>query len=197
MSADTAALLPCPFCGATDAVRLDDGDSWDFLPDGEPVTWAVVCDYNRGGCGGSGGFRDSQKDAIAAWNQAADRLSALEEENGRLKEVLGTTVDALESAMSMMEPYYSQSGARRELDEIAEAARLLLPYSHTYEAVVPPCPECGKQFHHRDASNALNMHLCNTHQWSLARRKKLFADIAPRTVEYKTKAEFLAAGGDQ
>lgn len=86
MSADTAALLACPFCGSTDAVRLDDGDSWDFLPDGEPLTWAVVCDYNRGGCGGSGGFRDSQKDAIAAWNQAADRLAALEAELASARE---------------------------------------------------------------------------------------------------------------
>lgn len=67
-------LLPCPFCGRTDFVHVADfeGDcsNCGFGKWGK----TVVCDaggvsYKERGCGANIGYRDSEEEAIVAWNQ--------------------------------------------------------------------------------------------------------------------------------
>lgn len=71
----TQELLPCPFCGQADFVRIiDDGVS--------PIR--VVC-YNRHGykgCGAAGRATGMRNSAITAWNtraETSDLRAALEE----------------------------------------------------------------------------------------------------------------------
>ena len=61
-------LKPCPFCGKKDTLII----TYDFS--NHKTSRQVVCDWNRGGCGGSSGWReccddnDRTKEAIEAWN---------------------------------------------------------------------------------------------------------------------------------
>lgn len=72
----------CPFCGKGNALKLMtaqelaqqdsdyDGEFWEHSE-----SWAVFCDASRphgaGGCGGSGGFFPTMRDAVEAWNRRA------------------------------------------------------------------------------------------------------------------------------
>lgn len=59
-------LKPCPFCGKSIAVAWCNKDWLDF----EKIeTYAVSCDMNEGGCGGSSGFYETKEEAIEAWNR--------------------------------------------------------------------------------------------------------------------------------
>lgn len=66
-------LKPCPFCGKTEIIVLDANDISEADPDDnrwEPdPCYAVVCDYNNGGCGATSGYRESIGQAADAWNQ--------------------------------------------------------------------------------------------------------------------------------
>lgn len=57
-------LKPCPFCNG---IKLDiiDGECEGFGGIGK----AVVCNYNQGGCGATGGFRPTEEEAIEVWNR--------------------------------------------------------------------------------------------------------------------------------
>ena len=55
-------LKPCPFCGEEGSVYM--------LKEGKD--YAVVCDYNWGGCGACGGYRETPKDAAEAWNKRVE-----------------------------------------------------------------------------------------------------------------------------
>lgn len=66
-------LKPCPFCGNTKIVVLDANsisefcegdDQWEENP-----SFAVVCDFNDGGCGATGGYRLNEEGAAGAWNR--------------------------------------------------------------------------------------------------------------------------------
>ena len=73
-----AALMPCPFCGATELLQTDrmvqeyseaaaESLAHDGL-DGEPEDeWFVVC----GDCGAMGPTKPSAEAAQAAWNRRA------------------------------------------------------------------------------------------------------------------------------
>ena len=69
-------LLPCPFCKEPKPLRLVrarevrgcDGDC--FCCSGISGI-AVICSALLNGCGGSGGFKRTEEDAIAAWNRRA------------------------------------------------------------------------------------------------------------------------------
>ena len=66
MWVDGMPLRKCPFCGAevakivifpVDGVRL------------YTARYGIVCDYERGGCGGAGGIYKTPQEAVAMWNQ--------------------------------------------------------------------------------------------------------------------------------
>lgn len=55
-------LNPCPFCGSETALVLEMGEA-------PPEDWYnVTCDFNRGGCGGSSGYRHGRENAVDQWN---------------------------------------------------------------------------------------------------------------------------------
>ena len=70
-------LKPCPFCGGTKLfvgtlaeIEMQDEDHEDYAFNKQ--YYAVVCDYNEGGCGAStGGANRSADEAIEAWNRRA------------------------------------------------------------------------------------------------------------------------------
>lgn len=69
----TDKLLPCPFCGETGPVGVFNENQLNYVSKSdknykENPYYAVVCDITVCGCGGSGGFRRSPKEAILAWN---------------------------------------------------------------------------------------------------------------------------------
>ncbi len=58
-------LKQCPFCGKSAPIVC-------LSREKEPNTgwqYQVVCDYNFGGCGSSGGFDQDPKKAVAIWNR--------------------------------------------------------------------------------------------------------------------------------
>ena len=72
-------LKPCPFCGKTESLELWDGcskDDHEFDAKGNESTFAkagytvcVVCSFNHGGCGASGGFHLTVDGAMNQWNK--------------------------------------------------------------------------------------------------------------------------------
>jgi len=70
MRVDGMPLRECPFCGKCVAgIRI-------FTPDGRKLfthRYGVVCDYDRGGCGGAGGIYKTPQEAVAMWNQRKRR----------------------------------------------------------------------------------------------------------------------------
>ena len=84
-------LKPCPLCGKSGAVWADaqdleacenfEGEDCPSLEtkqvhlgdDAKGCPYVIiVCDFNKGGCGASSGFRKSVQEAIEAWNRRAD-----------------------------------------------------------------------------------------------------------------------------
>lgn len=70
-----ATLKPCPFCGGSDFLRVDD---YQFPPDDEGPAWKwgyhVVCsaagfDNQERGCGSSSAWGETPAEAIEAWNR--------------------------------------------------------------------------------------------------------------------------------
>lgn len=66
-------LPPCPFCGKTstlgvysdiDMMGSDEYEQEDVVSD---LSYCVNCDFNKGGCGATGGFRGSKVEAVAVW----------------------------------------------------------------------------------------------------------------------------------
>ena len=55
-------LLSCPHCGKSNIV-LDEDENTNMK--------SFVCDFNNGGCGASGGYRETKEEAIEAWNRRA------------------------------------------------------------------------------------------------------------------------------
>jgi hypothetical protein len=73
-------LLPCPFCKKSGALKLTRAselfaDEDEEVPYMHSETYAVICDASSpngpGGCGGQGGFKDTEQAAIEAWNRRA------------------------------------------------------------------------------------------------------------------------------
>ena len=57
------ARKACPFCGKTDTLE------YDYSEVGEKV--CVVCNVNKGGCGGASGYYDTEAKALGKWNSRA------------------------------------------------------------------------------------------------------------------------------
>lgn len=67
-------LKPCPICGKSVAriVSCYENSCKEADADCKEcpcATVAVCCDYNKGGCGATGGYRGTEIEAIVAWNR--------------------------------------------------------------------------------------------------------------------------------
>jgi hypothetical protein len=65
-------IKKCPFCGKDDTPQLYlsseiNSDAPAREPDADDW-FAVCCDFNVGGCGGTGGYRPTKAEAVKAWN---------------------------------------------------------------------------------------------------------------------------------
>lgn len=63
-------LLPCPFCGKLETVRMI------YIPaEKHELVYHVVCDTVNGGCGASTGWnQETPEDAVNEWNTRASGL---------------------------------------------------------------------------------------------------------------------------
>lgn len=59
-------LTLCPFCGNKDVTMMKRNGK-----DGFRDRFYVLCDYNDGGCGASGGWYHSESEAAEMWNKRA------------------------------------------------------------------------------------------------------------------------------
>lgn len=64
-------LKPCPHCGDTN-IRITTckelADCENYIECNESGYSVAVCDFNKSGCGATGGYRRTREKAIAAWN---------------------------------------------------------------------------------------------------------------------------------
>lgn len=58
-----AELKTCPFCSGEPTIIVRRGK------DGWRDRYAVLCDYEHGGCGAESGWYHYESEAIAAWNR--------------------------------------------------------------------------------------------------------------------------------
>lgn len=62
---DVSHLQRCPHCGKQEVLEIvcdDETEDCSYF-------YSIVCNLNKGGCGASGGYRDSKKEAIETWNK--------------------------------------------------------------------------------------------------------------------------------
>jgi Lar family restriction alleviation protein len=63
-------LKPCPHCGKLDTVWVGNRNKISGTKsDGQRI--AVNCNRQIGGCGATGGYFDTEKEAVEAWNRRA------------------------------------------------------------------------------------------------------------------------------
>lgn len=60
-------LLPCPFCGHKAMLNIHEADVKPFMYFTD--RYAILCDYNDGGCGAEGAHRKDKDEAIELWNR--------------------------------------------------------------------------------------------------------------------------------
>ena len=63
-------LKPCPFCRKSDSVAVYSAAEISKDPN-ELECYAVCCDIEKGGCGATGGYKDTPEEASENWNQRA------------------------------------------------------------------------------------------------------------------------------
>ena len=81
MKINKIELKPCPHCGKNVAevtnvkdieecgkFESTDCPCFSFEPDPDCYMKTVVCCVNKGGCGASSGWKESEEEAIKAWN---------------------------------------------------------------------------------------------------------------------------------
>ncbi len=96
-------LKPCPHCGMQSSLQLVTSDDLQHEDECDCRSdcggyFAVICSAEKydgigpGGCGGHGGFYETEELAIAAWNNRAPdpQVAQLQEQVRVLREALGT-----------------------------------------------------------------------------------------------------------
>ena len=56
-----STLRKCPFCGNKNLIIIDNDEAYP--------NYSVCCDYLKGGCGSTSGFRETKEEAIELWNK--------------------------------------------------------------------------------------------------------------------------------
>lgn len=56
-----STLRRCPFCGNKNLTIIDNDEAY--------TNYSVCCDYLKGGCGSTSGFRETKEEAIELWNK--------------------------------------------------------------------------------------------------------------------------------
>jgi len=67
-------FLCCPFCGLNDSVNIYTGAEVDESSGREPAkeeSYVVICSTWDGGCGATGGYGLTKKQALKKWNTRA------------------------------------------------------------------------------------------------------------------------------
>jgi hypothetical protein len=72
-------LLPCPFCGKIETIRIQSSSEYEDECWGEVLDndeqYHIVCNATKpigpGGCGASTGFFNSEEKAIDSWNTSS------------------------------------------------------------------------------------------------------------------------------
>lgn len=65
---------PCPFCGGQ-SIDLDSCKGLEECENFEECSsqyHAIVCNWNKGGCGASSGYYPTVEEAIDAWNRRTE-----------------------------------------------------------------------------------------------------------------------------
>ena len=87
VSDSTQLLAPCPFCGKELATFLSSNEITDCDECGNDRSYTVVCDSQKGGCGGSSGYDTDKGRAVNNWNMRANvELSGGLEMHGTLND---------------------------------------------------------------------------------------------------------------
>jgi hypothetical protein len=64
-------LKPCPFCGGEARITIHEVDQKPFMY--FTRRYAILCDWNNGGCGAEGLHSKIKEEAIQAWNKRYTR----------------------------------------------------------------------------------------------------------------------------
>ena len=64
---DKEKLKPCPFCGKS-VMEV----SRESLLTGDDY-FTVICNINKGGCGGASGYRRTPEKAVKSWNRRFEK----------------------------------------------------------------------------------------------------------------------------
>lgn len=108
---------------------------------------------------------------------------------------LAEIVEALKSAIRMMESYYLQSNCDEELQALIDRYEVMLPYSQKIPPEKVSCPHCSKLL---GDTGGFNSHLREKHGiLDYKERRKIIGPLKPRmtgrVLHWRTKAEYLAS----
>lgn len=61
-------LKDCPFCGKDILVVSREDEAYGKAKNKNGY-FAVCCNFNKGGCGSTGGYRKTKEEAVEVWNK--------------------------------------------------------------------------------------------------------------------------------
>lgn len=132
-------LKPCPFCGGT-----------DFTIETRGRSVAVICDFRQEGCGASGGYRDTEEEAVKTWKESSEimREKVMENEKKIIDVCCGSKMfwfDKNNSATEFCDnrtmpktEYYPNRYIEISPDTVCDFTNLPFPDNTFYLAVFDP-----------------------------------------------------------